>query len=374
MKALRYRASIPAYLASKFLKKSYPVALLPLRLTEMPEPFPPPGWKRVKVRLCGICGSDLALLYGKNSPRLSAFFSFPAVPGHEIMGEVDGQRVVINPNLACRERGLEPCPACQRGEEHLCLNLAEGDISPGMLGFCRDLPGGWAETLVAHPGQIHTVPDGVPDERAVLVEPLAVALRGLRHLDFEQDRNVLVIGGGSIGLVTIRLLRVLGYEGKIFAATRYLLQAKLANELGADQVYSDVWEAARAIGARSYRVIIGPQAWRGGFDVVIDAAGSKDSLEQASWSVREGGKLLLLGSPGQMKHNFAPYWFGETKLLGSYIYSNDDFGKAVQLLPEAKGIENLVTHVFPLTSWPQAIRTLIRRRGIKVVFECSFLP
>lgn len=369
MRAVRYYPSVPKYLLARTLGKRYPVSLLPLRLVDAPEPIPPAGWVRVKVRLCGICGSDIALLYGKNSPRLSGFFSFPAVLGHEILGTVDGKRVVVNPNLACRERGFDSCEACARGEENLCLNVAEGAFASGMLGFCRDLPGGWGEWIVAHPDQVHAVPDGVPDERAVLAEPLAVALRGLRDLDFSKDLKTLVIGAGTIGLIAVKVMRILGYAGEIHVAARYPLQTELAIELGADRVYSDVWDATRLVGAKSYRAIIGPPGWRGGFDVVVDAAGSKTSLQQASWAAREGGKLLLLGSPGQMKHDFSPHWFREVKLLGSYIYSNDDFRKAVELLPQAEGIERLVTHTFSLVDWKKALRTVIQRHSIKVVFK-----
>ncbi|MBN2378331.1 zinc-binding dehydrogenase [candidate division WOR-3 bacterium] len=368
MKALCYYPSVPAYLLAKVLKKSYPVGLLPLRLRDIPEPEYLPDWKRIKVRMCGICGSDLALMYGKNSPRLSGFFSFPAVPGHEILGETDGKRVVVNPCLACRERSLEPCEACRNGEEHLCLNVAEGQFSAGMLGFCRDLPGGWSETIAVHPAKIHEVPDDVPDERAVLAEPLAVVLRGLRNVDLKSDKSVLIIGAGTIGLMAIKLLRTLGYKGEMNVLARYLKQRTLALEFGADKVCENTLEAAAGIGAKAYKSIIGPTGSRGGFDVVIDAAGSKVSLDQASWAVREGGKLILLGSPGEMKHNFAPYWFREVKLLGSYIYSNEDFIKAVAMLPKLKGAEKLVTHAFKLSDWRQAIRTVVHRDGIKVVF------
>jgi len=369
MKALLYRASIPRYLLANLLGRRYPRALLPLRLTEVPEPEPPRGWKRVKVSLCGICGSDVALLYGRSSPQLSPFFSFPAVPGHEILGTLEGKQVVVNPNLACRERGFEPCAACARGEEHLCLNIAEGAFAAGMLGFCRDLPGGWAERVSAHPAQIHPVPEGVPRERAVLSEPVAVALHGVRRLDFAEDRRTLVIGAGTIGLLAVKVLRALGYEGEIHVAARYPLQAEFARKLGADMVHSCVWDATRRVGARAYKAVLGRPGRRGGFDAVIDAAGSPKALEQAAWAAREGGKLLLLGSPGEARENFAPYWFREVRLLGSYIYSNEDFRQAVALLPRLKGAEELLTHVFPISEWRKALGTLLRRRGIKVAFR-----
>ena len=86
MKALTYFPSIPRYLLARALGKRYPVGALPLRLKDLPDPAVPEGFVPVRVRMAGICGSDLALLYGKNSPRLSPFFSFPAVLGHEILG------------------------------------------------------------------------------------------------------------------------------------------------------------------------------------------------------------------------------------------------------------------------------------------------
>lgn len=77
----------------------------------------------------------------------------------------------------------------------------------------------------------------------------------------------------------------------------------------------------------------------------------------------------MLGSPAEAKHNFAPYWFREVRLLGSYIYSDADFRNGVKLLPELEGLEKLVTHRYGLSQWPRAIRTVIRRQGIKVVLQ-----
>ena len=87
--------------------------------------------------------------------------------------------MVVEPALGCKVRGIEPpCPYCASGRHALCLNVAKGDISPGIqTGFCHDTGGGWSRgTLVAHPSQLHRVPDAVPDEAAVAVEPLACAV------------------------------------------------------------------------------------------------------------------------------------------------------------------------------------------------------
>lgn len=369
MKALACSASVPRYLLARALGKRTPLGVLPLRLGMMPQPKPPPGWRRVQVRLAGICGSDLALLYGKSSPRLSPFFSFPAVLGHEILGEVDGERVVVNPVLSCRERGLPPCPACLGGEDELCRNVAEGDIAPGgMLGFSRDFPGGWGEQIVAHPDRLHAVPADIPDSRAVLAEPLAVVVRGLRVVG-PIPSPVLVIGAGTIGLLCVAALRLRGVQGEIHIAARHPLQAELAKDIRADHVHASAWDAAKAVGARPYRALIGPPAWRGGFPCVIEAAGTASSLDQAAWTVREGGKVLLLGAAGELRHDFSPYWFRAISLIGSYTYSAADFRTAVELLPAATGIERLVTHTFPLSDWRTALRTVRERRGLKVAFR-----
>ncbi|MBS3933854.1 MAG: zinc-binding dehydrogenase [Truepera sp.] len=369
MKALRYYTSVPRYLLAGRLGKRYPVPWLPLKLEELQPPEPPPGWRRVAVRLAGICGSDLALLFGNNSPRLSPFFSFPAVLGHEVVGEVEGVRVAINPLIACRERGFAPCPACQRGEDNACLNLTRGAFAPGFIGYCRDLPGGWGETLIAHQDRLIPIANGIPDERAVLLEPLAVVRRGLRLAFPGWPHNLLVIGMGSIGLLTIKVLRLLGFAGELHAVARYPAQAAMARQLGASQVHGATAEAAGVVGASRHPALIGPPAWRGGFEAVIDAAGSSASLDEAAWATREGGTLLLLGAPGNLRHDFSPYWFREVRLVGSFAGAPQDFSEATALLPDAKGLEAIVTHRFALSAWPQALGTLRSRRALKVVFD-----
>lgn len=375
MKALRYYPSVPRFLLAGALGKRYPVGLLPLALSEVALE-PPVGWQRVTVRLCGLCGSDLNLLYGKNSPRLSPFFSFPAVLGHEILGEVAGTRVAVNPLLACRERGLTACEACSQGNDHLCLNVAEGSLAPGILGYCRDLPGGWSEAVAVHPERLYPIPDRLPDTRAVLAEPAAVALRGLK-LAFLQasgyvwPRQVLVIGAGSIGLITVKLLRLLGFTGALHVVARYRPQAEMARKLGADTIHTATQDAARQIGARAYPALIGPPGWRGGYAAVIDAAGSASSLSEASWAVGEGGTLLLLGAPGHLRHDFSPYWFREVALVGSYTYTSHDFGEAVTLLGEADGLERLISHTYALEAYREALTTLTQRRALKVIFKPS---
>ncbi len=369
MKALVYTASIPHYLLARALGKRTPVGLLPLSLREVPEPQIPPGWEVGKTLLSGICGSDLALLFGKSSPRLAPFFSFPAVLGHEIVAEVHGVRAAINPLLTCRERGLPLCWACAQGEDALCQNVAEGAIAPGMLGYHRDLPGGWGERIAVHPARVYPLPAGVPPERGLLAEPLAVVLRGLRIASPNRNSPVLVLGAGTIGLLTVAALLMLGLGKEIHVVARHRLQAQMAQELGAKAVHHSPWEAAKVGSGKSYRAIFGPPAWRGGFPIVIDAAGTETSLDQALWLVQEGGAILLLGAPGKAQLDLSPLWFRGIRVLGTYTYSDQDFRSAVELLGAARGLEKLVTHVFPLVDHRAAFHTILTRRGIKVALR-----
>ncbi len=374
MKALTYYPSIPRFLAARALGKRYPTAALPLRLAERPEPEPPAGWLRARVRLAGVCGSDLALLLGKNSPRLSPFFSFPAVLGHEILAEVEGQRVAVNPLLACAERGFTPCPACARGEEGLCENVAEGSLAPGMLGYNADLPGGWGGWIVARPQRLHSIPDGVPDERAVLAEPLAVALRGLDRAFGGRDgyrfpASILIVGAGTIGLLTLALLRALGHGGRLDVVARRPRQAELARSLGASHVHPDTAAALADLGARRYRPLLGAAVYRGGYAAVVEAAGSASSLDQAAWAAAEGGRVLLLGAAGEVRHDFSPHWFSELDWIGSYTYDAAAFGRAVDLLGQLPGLEALVGPPFALEDWRGALNAARARRFVKVVFR-----
>ena len=165
----------------------------------------------MEPRLSGICGTDMGTITAKSSPALAPYVSFPSVMGHEVVADVievgeavdhcqPGDRVVIDPFISCYVRGLEPCPSCARGFTARCERAA-GDESgdqlqaPGMiLGFCRELPGAWAERMVVHRSQVFQVPDALSDEVAVLVEPLAVCVHAaLKRLPAPGDR-VLVLG------------------------------------------------------------------------------------------------------------------------------------------------------------------------------------
>src|SRR5690606_16167141 len=179
--------------------------LSPLRLLNRPDPRPPgPDWGRVRPLLSGICGSDLGLLTGRNSPYLSAVVSMPFTPGHEVVGELlddlpglaKGSRVVLDPVLGCAARGVDPP----------CAGCASGD---------------WSRMLVAHFSQLHQVPDDLDDPAAVMVEPLACAIHTVRRVEIPENASVLVVGAGTVGLLTVLALRAHTKAGPVYVVARY---------------------------------------------------------------------------------------------------------------------------------------------------------
>ncbi|MGH9269270.1 MAG: alcohol dehydrogenase catalytic domain-containing protein, partial [Acidimicrobiales bacterium] len=228
--ALELYRSAPRYLAARALGPVLPGLLAgplsPLRLVDRDEPRPTAeGWARLRPLLAGICGSDLNTLSGGSSFYFTALVSMPFVPGHEVVArlldDVDGlkagDRVVLDPILSCSARGVvPPCSPCSAAEPGLCERVTGGHVSPGLqTGYCADTGGGWGGMLVAHRSQLHRVPEGMSDAAAVMVEPLACAVRAARRGGVERDATVLVVGAGAVGLLTLLALKEFTEAGKV---------------------------------------------------------------------------------------------------------------------------------------------------------------
>lgn len=372
-----------------------------LALSRYPIPaLPGPDWVRIRPMLAGICGSDTSLLTGRASPILSPFASFPAILGHEVVGVVEetgnevaewaGTRVVVDPIISCFVRGLEPCSACRDGLPALCRHAADGSLSPGMLiGYCRDLPGAWSESMLAHRSQLHRVPEGVSDDVAVLVEPLACSLHAVLAARPGAGEKVLVVGGGTIGLGVLVALRMLDPEAEVTVVVRHPGQASFAERLGASRVVVDRGDdgprraAVEVAGARVHRSIVGDEVLTGGFDLVFDGVGSGASVGASLRVVAPRGRLVLLGTAGELEHlDLTLAWARELRVIGSYVYGREaslqgaphTFDYLLDRLAEegAPPVAELVTHRFGLDQWRQALRAATgrsRHASVKVVFD-----
>jgi L-iditol 2-dehydrogenase len=391
VRALRYRFTPARWLLTRALGRRGPpglkVALSGVRPAMVRLPVLD-GWQRVTVLRSGICGSDVALLTGATGPQLSPFVSLPCVPGHEILGLLDdGQRVVIDPVLGCTVRGLPPCGHCAAGRAALCERFAEGRLAPGMmLGFCRDVPGGWSERILAHDSQLHPVPASLADEAAVLAEPLAVALHAILARPPAAGERVLVLGAGTIGLCVVAGLRLLESPAQVFILARRPHQADQARRMGASEVVLGLSGAERAAEGggwgRGFPGLMGVRGWTGGFDQVYDAVGSRLTLGAALRLTRAGGRIALLGGSAVLrKLDLTQLWYHELDVDGGFCYGPEPaFGGrhtldlALGLLRERghPPLGSLVTHRFPLAGYRSALQAAFfhgRSGAIKVVFE-----
>lgn len=418
LRAIRFHYRPIRYLATRWASRRHPsFALGPLGCLGFDEVDPPalpgPDWVRVETTLSGICGSDLAAVTAHDSFTLEPFGAFPFTFGHENVGRIAevgpavegwtvGERVIVNPMLACAQRGLEPpCAACARGEYGLCRRTTDGAIGNGpMIGYHPRVGGGWSSSFVAHVSQLHR-PGHLPDEVAVLTDPFASALRPvLLHPPFpggtdsgdgragagvDEPDIVLVIGAGTIGLLTIKALRLIGWDGPIAVLGRYGFQLEMAERAGAthlfrsrDEVYA--W-ASSLPGARMYKPTLAPRFVEGGPSLVYDTVGTAGSAGDALALTREGGRIVLVGAAAKLEADWTRLWYRQLSIAGVFAYGlapyrgerRDIYDISIELMQQdGFGDLGLVTHEYGLEEYRAALSAALDKAGhrsVKVVFR-----
>lgn len=436
MKALVFERNIPRVAAARVasaLGSGLGAAVGPLRLVDVEPPdLPGPEWARLAPSLSGICGSDLATLDGRASRYFEDLVSFPFVPGHEVVGVIEsvptaaqdgpatdqdqggraggpragaaasiglepGDRVVLEPVLSCRARGIDPmCAACQQGRTGDCERVAFGHLAPGLqTGYCADTGGGWsAAGLVAHSSQVHRVPESLDERDAVMVEPTACATHAVLRAGLDDGDTVAVLGAGTLGLAVTAALATLAATGRIatpgalIVGARYPHQRRWAVELGAT-VALPPDQLGRAVRRRSRSLAIGPpttasRRLTGGADAVFDCVGSADSIAESLALVRPRGKVVLVGMPGKVHVDLASLWHREVTLAGAYAYGRESLGpgpvRTFDLAFEVVGahrLGRLVSATYPIERFEEAVAhagAAGRRGAVKVAFELGALP
>jgi threonine dehydrogenase-like Zn-dependent dehydrogenase len=345
------------------------VGPLALRDVDPPE-LPGPGWVRVRPRLSGICGSDLATIDGTSSRWFEPIVSFPFTPGHEVVGELDdGRRVIIVPVLSCVARGISPvCGSCADGRINHCERIGFGQLEPGLqCGFCESTGGGWSTLMLAHEHQLVTVPDDLSDEAAVLVEPTACAVHAAAQVD---SGSVAVIGAGTLGLLTIAALRSAHPSMEILATAKHPHQRALAGELGADLVVNP-GELERSVRVRTGSMRLDSGQLTGGVASVVDCVGSADSIAQALRIAAPGATIHAVGMPGVTTVDLTPLWQREIALRGTYAYARADFDTAIELV-RTLDLGRLVSATYPLRRYEDAIAHAASagtRGAVKIAFD-----
>jgi L-iditol 2-dehydrogenase len=267
----------------------------------------PAGHARLRPTAIGICGSDLHVLGGHHP-----FVSYPVYPGHEVVGEVVavgadgdpdwlGRSVVLEPSLACGT-----CRTCRRGKYHLCEDLR-------VMGF--QAPGAMAELADVPVDRLHPLPAGTPAEHGALVEPLAVATHALRLTGDVADRDVVVLGAGTIGLTS----------------------AVVAREDGAHVLVVDTDDARRRIAAERFGFEVAATVGEQAFDVALECVGNEAALRSAIAAVVKAGTVMVIGVHGHDPAIQAGWVQDrELRLQGTLMYQTEDVERAIELVASGR--------------------------------------
>ncbi|MFC1672506.1 zinc-binding dehydrogenase [Planctomycetota bacterium] len=316
---------------------------------------PAPDEALVRVESCGICGTDLRQFEGRwPQPEYT--------PGHEFVGTViragssvgevgEGDRVTAALVESCGE-----CALCEQQRTNLCR-------TGGVLTESRD--GAMATHVTVPAGMLHRIPDGIASDEGVLLEPLSVAVHGLRMCEETEGRTIAVCGAGTLGLLFVQAAAVLG-ASRVVCTARHPFQRDLAESLGADT----------AVNAQEL-----PDDLAGSVDIAVDCVGGRgEGLSQAMTLVRPGGTIVAVGGyQGLAGVDMWKLVRNELQLRGAFCYSirdgMHDMKMAIGMAAEGKvNLGRLVTHRYPLSEAQEAFETALdktSRESVKVVLACG---
>ncbi|HHB89917.1 MAG TPA: hypothetical protein ENK60_01260, partial [Anaerolineae bacterium] len=302
--------------------------------------------------------------------------------GAEVTGLEVGQRVVRWGRMDdCLARGrTELCSPCQRGHRVLCEYSSEPREH-------EPVGGGFGDSFIAPASSLVPVPDGISDEQAIFTEPTAVAIHAAWRRKPRSGEKILLIGCGTIGCLTLQVLRFLCSDCDITAVVQFDWQGEMALALGADRFLvgiDNVYAQAPALtGAKRYEGMFSNVMLLGGWDVVYDIVGVPATLNHALRWARAGGTVVLVGANlRRMKLDLTPVWYQEVDLIGAVGHDVVTWqGREVSTFDLAMewmmaGVirtDPLLTHRFPLEDYRRAFAVATRdkaqARSVKVAFE-----
>ena len=332
--------------------KAFQVIRGKLKPVSKPLPKLRRGWALIRVRLAGICNTDIEILRG--------YHAFRGTPGHEFVGEVAevrgvsavgrgrwvGRRVVGEINVSCSAYGYKPvCSFCRRGLKTHCARRT-------VLGILHH-DGAFAEFLALPLENLHPIPDSISDEQAVFVEPLAAACEILDQVNVRKFREAAVLGDGKLAQLIARVLRT--------ALPRVVMYGKHREKLSLARRAKI--ETRRAAGDASDLKRI-----KETFPLVIEATGSPTGLTLALHMTEPRGTLVLKSTfHGAAPVETWPIVVKEITVVGSRC---GPFAKAIALLRSGKvDPAPLITRTFPLTQAPAAIQFAQERNAMKVLLK-----
>jgi L-iditol 2-dehydrogenase len=297
---------------------------------------------RIKLIYGGICGSDIGVYKGK-IPHAS----YPLRPGHELLGEVIeagrsskyevGTKVVVQPNSYCEE-----CDVCLKGKTNICRHKQS-------LGVNTD--GGFSEEFVISSKYVLPIPNELDDERAVLIEPFAVIVHAFRKVEITEGTSVAIIGCGTEGMLAIALATHLGANVTAIDISQEKLEK--VKSFGVDRTAKpdDIQDET--------------------FEIVIEAAGVRASVEQAIEIAGAGGSVVLIGLTPEAKFPAVKVVRNELTIFGSIIYNFlEDFTQTLEYLMQPDFyIEPVISEIIPFKEFKRAYEAAVSGRYGKIVLN-----
>lgn len=312
-----------------------------------------PGYVKVKVEYCGVCGSDVHF-YSYGEPEFPDVYPF--ILGHEFAGTVVetaddvtdlkiGDRVCVEPGTFCGK-----CEWCKKGKYNLCKNM-EFLSAPRTLGAMRE--------YITHPAELcFKLPENVSTMEAALVEPLAVGVSAVMRSGIHMGESAVVLGTGCIGLVTIMALKAAGVTD-ITAVDLFDIRLEKALELGAARAVNTTGRDAVAEVLKYYDGI-GP-------DFVFETAGNRHTAESSVFICKKGGVIMQVGNVvGETSLNLQRMCDKELTLMTCFRYRN---AYPVCLEAIASGripVKNIISKVYPFDETMQAFEDCISKKQTMV--------
>ncbi|WMI80265.1 zinc-dependent alcohol dehydrogenase [Anaerotignum sp. MB30-C6] len=323
---------------------------------DVAEPIAKEGAVKVKMKYCGICGSDMGIYLGTH-PRAKA----PLIFGHEFLGIIEedgkkfkkGDRVVAYPLLSCGY-----CLPCRTGNAHVCNTL-------GLIGI--DVDGGICQYAYVDEDVMFKVPDGVSDKAAAVIEPLAVIVRSIHQAKFQALDTCVVIGAGPIGMITGMMLVHMG-ASKVFISDVDDKKLEKAKSFGMTPVN---------VKKENLEQVVKAATEGEGADVLFECSGAEIAAMQMTDITRVGGNICMT-SVHKHPHsvNLRDLNFKEQTLVGSRVYTKEEFRQAVAYAEIINDeLESIVSHVVSLKDSPKVFDMIADPTAgtCKVLVDCQDL-
>ena len=299
----------------------------------------------VKMKACGICGSDLEKIYGQygmTSARLGHEPSGVVLAiGNKVKGIKIGDRVFVHHHVSCNS-----CHYCRHGNNTMCEYYQKSNIDPCGLSDKFIVPAWNVER-----GGVLRLPDRITYEQASLIEPLACCLRALHKIPFQKGDDLVIFGAGPAGIMLVTLAKLAG-AGKIFVVDINHFRLEFSRRFISDAYFLNAETA-------NYSKIIKAHTKSRGVDVSIVATSSLTALSNAFEITRKGGYIILFGVPSkdsQFPLEASKLYSNELSIIPSYAASELETNEALNLLAERKiNLDFLITHKYTLEQSPNAV-------------------